>query len=140
METPNCTCPYCNGDISEFVHEQIILYVRRLNAKRMNAAVKNNADLKRKRSEHGEKQLKKWHAENPDKAKESIARARAMRTPETFARQSESIKQTIIRKNVVFAELLAKEKESSSDISPERLMELSRRAAAIVRAEKKSKK
>ena len=122
------------------MHRQIILYVRRLNAERMNAASKNNAELKRKRSEHGEKQLKKWHAENPDKAKESIARARAMRTPETFARQSESMKQTIIRKNIVFAELLAKEKESSSGISPERIVELTRQAASIVRAEKKNKR
>lgn len=140
METPDCTCPFCNGDISEFVHKQIILYVRRLNAERMNSAAKNNAELKRKRSENGEKQLKKWHAENPDKAKASAARARAMRTPETFARQSESIKQTIIRKNVVFAELLAKEKEATQDVSPERLMELARQAASIVRAEKKRKK
>lgn len=133
MEKEVYTCPCCGGDISEFVRQSIMLHVRR-----QQAAVARSGISSEKRAamiKDSQARLKKWREENPEKVREKAAAASHARTPESFARQAQTVRETAQRKTMKFAELLFAAKESGREITPDVERELMEKARQIIKDE-----
>lgn len=140
MKEEKHICPCCGHDISEYVHQENVLYVRRKNAEKMREAQQNNPELREKLNEDSAKRLKSWRNKNPEEARKLGLKAQACRTSETFARQSDSIKETMRRKSVKFAELLLSAKMDGKELTPELQADLMKKAAELTRAELKAER
>lgn len=135
MKTEKYICPCCGGDISGFVHESVVKYIRRRNTEKALAAQRRTPEMREAMNRSSAARLKKWREENPELASALAAKAKDCRTAETFARQSETIKETIRRKTLKFAELVFEAKTAGREITPELETELMIRARDIVKAE-----
>lgn len=135
MKTEKYICPCCGEDITEYVGESVVKYIRRRNTEKALAAQRRTPEMRAAMDRRSAARLKKWREENPELASQLAAKAGNCRTAETFARQSETIKATIRRKSLKFAELVYEAKMSGREITPEVESELLVRAREIVKAE-----
>ncbi len=133
-------CPCCGKDISEFVHQEIVLHNRRANAEKARRAQNKDPEMRKKLTQASAERLEKWRKENPDKLRNITIKASRSRTQETFARQAESLKETARRKMLKFAELLSEAQRANLPITPERQEELTKKASELVRAEIKAER
>jgi len=140
MKTEKYICPCCGGDISGFVRESVIRYIRRRNTEKALAAQRRTPEMREAMNRSSAERLKKWREENPELASRLAEKAKNCRTAETFARQSETIKDTIRRKSLKFAELVFEAKTAGREITPELESELLDRARELVRAELKAER
>lgn len=136
----NMQCPCCGEDITELVRESVAQYIRRHKADTMNQKLQSDPEKRKRLTAESASRLKKWREENPEKIKASAHKAQSCRTAETFARQSETIKETLRRKSVKFAELLMEAKENGMDVTPELHGELMKKAARLVKQERAAEK
>lgn len=134
MKQEPILCPHCGKDITEFFR----LQEKRKQAEKMREALeKSDPERKRRSREKSLLALKQWRESRP-KTVRALARAAShSRTPEAYARQAKTLRETYRRKAVIFAELLAEAKQAGQEITPELEKVLKNRAAAIVKAEKK---
>ena len=136
----NMQCPCCGEDISELVKTAVSQYLRRHKADAMNRKLQSDPEKRKRLTAESAVRLKKWREENPEKIRASAHKAQASRTAETFARQSETIKETLRRKSVKFAELLMEARDNGADVTPELHAELMKKAARLVKQERAAEK
>lgn len=133
MEKEKCFCPFCNADITDFMHDRIVLYNRR----RQIATAKGRI-TKEKREEMtraSQARLHKWQLEHPEETRRKAAAASRTRTADSFARQARTIRETLHRKSVKFAKLLYEARSKGVVITPDLEVELLERARQIVKDE-----
>lgn len=138
MEENKCTCPHCQQDISEFVQQLIDLRIKQIKA--ANARKGISPEQRAKIRKESLERILKWGRENPEKVKANALKASKARTAESFARQRKAVKETLIKKNMKFAELLFEAKNSGVTITPEVEIELLQKATKIVKEENKAAK
>lgn len=138
MEENKCTCPHCQQDISEFVQQLIDLRIKQIKA--ANARKGISPEQRAKIRKESLERILKWGRENPEKVKANALKASKARTAESFARQRKAVKETLIKKNMKFAELLFEAKNSGVTITPEVEIELLQKATKIVKEENKEAK
>lgn len=140
MKRETYICPCCGAEISDFVHESVIKYIRRRNTEKALAAQRRIPEVREAMNRSSAERLQKWREENPERASALAARAKDCRTAETFARQSATIRDTNRRKSLKFAELVFEAKSAGREITPELESELLLRARELVRAELKAER
>lgn len=138
MEENKCTCPHCQQDITEFVQQLIDLRIKQIKA--ANARKGISPEQRAKIRKESLERILKWGRENPEKVKANALKASKARTAESFARQRKAVKETLIKKNMKFAELLFEAKNSGVTITPEVEIELLQKATKIVKEENKAAK
>lgn len=138
METNKCTCPHCQQDITELVEGLVKLRLKQINAEKARRSI--SPEQRAKSLAESIKRIKKWGEENPEKVRASALNASKSRTAESFARQRETVKETIMKKNIKFAELLFTAREQGQQITPELETQLLQKAAQIVKEENKQAK
>jgi hypothetical protein len=138
MEENKCTCPHCQQDISEFVQQLIDLRIKQIKA--ANARKGISPEQRAKIRKESLERILKWGRENPEKVKANALKASKARTAESFARQRKAVKETIIKKNMKFAELLFEAKNSGVTITPEIEVDLLQKATRLVKEENKAAK
>lgn len=136
----NVQCPCCGEDISELIRREVANYLLRHKADAMNRKLQSDPEKRKRLTAESAVRLKKWREENPEKIRASAHKAQSCRTAETFARQSETIKETLRRKSVKFAELLMEAKDNGVDVTPELHAELMKKAARLVKQERAAEK
>jgi hypothetical protein len=122
------------------MREEIVRSKRRDNAEKARKAQEKNPALLAKKEKMGAENLAKWREENKKAVKTNAKKASKARTAETFARQSETIKNTIRRKSIRFAELMLKAKNSGKEITPQLETELMDKARLMVKEELKQER
>lgn len=138
MEENKCTCPHCQQDITEFVQKLIDLRIKQIKA--ANARKGISPEQRAKIRKESLERILKWGRENPEKVKANALKASKARTAESFARQRKAVKETLIKKNMKFAELLFEAKNSGVTITPEVEVELLQKATRLVKEENKAAK
>ena len=133
-------CPCCGRDISGYVWESVVKYIRRRNAEKALAAQGRDPVKRAEALRQSAARLQKWREENPELVSQLAAKAKSCRTADSFARQSETIKETLRRKTLKFAELVMEAKNAGREITPEVETELLLRAREIVKAELKAER
>lgn len=133
-------CPCCGKDISEYVHESVVKYIRRRNVEKARAERNRDPEVREEMNRQSAERLHKWRKANPKLVRAISARAKDCRTAETFARQSETMKETIRRKTVKFAQLVLEAKNAGREITPELEKQLLLQARDIVRSELKAER
>ena len=136
----NTKCPCCGGDIGDIIREEVTKYLQRHKADAMNRKLQSDPEKRKRLTAESAVRLKKWREENPEKVKASANKAQACRTADTFARQSETIKETLQRKSVKFAELVMEAKENGVEITPQLHADLLKEAARLVKKERAAEK
>lgn len=133
MEKGKCFCPFCNADITGFMHKQVIVYNRRRYAlaARRKITKKSREEITRA----SQARLRKWQIEHPEETRRKAAAASRTRTADSFARQARTIRETLQRKSVKFAELLYEARSKGQEITPDIEVELMERARQIVKEE-----
>lgn len=138
MEKEKILCPHCNAEITRFVREQIALHNRR---KQLSSAKKKiTKEQREKMNKASQDRLRKWRMEHPEEARKKAAAASHARTAESFARQAQTVRETVHKKSVKFAELLYEAKVSGKEITPELESELMERARNIIREENRAER
>lgn len=137
-----CNCPFCNTDITDFMHQQVITYNRRKQMLEVQKFI--TEDRRKEMNLASQKRLKKWREENPDTLKATAIKASHSRTSASFAKQSTTIRNTSRKKAVRFAELLFETKskgiELTAEIEAELLEQAKKDVKEMNRLEKLSKK
>ena len=136
MSEEKCCCPFCGMDIEELINAEIARRAKRKNAAKARAAVKKDPETKAKQ----QAALESWRKKNAEEMRKSNIHASRCRTAETFARQSETIRETNRRKAVRFAELLMQAKTEGKEITPELEKELQEEARLFVKAQRKAER
>lgn len=140
MEDEKYICPHCGEDMSDFVHAEIIKYVRRKNAEKALAAQRKKPEVREQMNKKGSERLRKWREQNPKQASALAEKAKNSRTEDTFARQSVTIRETNRRKSLKFAELIMAAKLEGKTITAELETELLTKAREVVKAELKAER
>ena len=133
-------CNRRGGSINNFVALDFTKYLQRHKADAMNRKLQSDPEKRKRLTAESAERLKKWRVENPEKVKASANKAQACRTADTFARQSETIKETLQRKSVKFAELVMEAKENGVEITPQLHADLLKEAARLVKKERAAEK
>ena len=84
--------------------------------------------------------LRKWRQEHPGESRAKALVASRSRTADSFARQAKTVRETVQKKSVKFAELLFEAKASGRTITPELEAELMERARKIIREENRAER
>lgn len=138
MQKDKCACPYCQQDITELVQQLVLMRIKEIRAEKARVGI--SPEQKAKSIEERVDRIKKWNIENPEKVKANALKASRSRTAETFARQRQTVKETVIKKNLKFAELLFSAREQGRQITPELESQLLREAGEIIKEENKQAK
>lgn len=138
METNKCTCPYCQQDISELVQSLVNLRIKQINAEKARKSI--SPEQKAKNREERIKRMKDWRKANPEKVKEHALKASQARTAESFAKQKATVRETLLKKNIKFAELLFEAKMSGQELTNELKNQLLQKATQLVKEENKQAK
>ncbi len=136
MKYEKCNCPYCNSDITDFVHEQVVLYNRRKQVAL--AKQKITPERREEMTRASQERLRRWRLEHPEEVKAKAMAASRARTAESFARQAQTVRDTAQKKSVKFAELLFAARESGIEMTSELERELMKKASEIVKAENRA--
>ena len=138
MEENKCCCPHCQQDITELVQSLVKLRLKQINAEKARKSI--SPEQRQKITETSLERIRRWNKENPEKVKANALKASRSRTAETFARQRETVKETLLKKNIKFAELLFEAKMSGQALTNELKSQLLLKAAQIVKEENKKAK
>ena len=124
MDETIIRCPVCGENITAIVNREI----RRRQTEKARSKI-----LKRQKSSE---RLTEWRKNNPQKARAIAINASHSRTPETYAKQAESIRATLLRKAVIFAQLIQAEKDKGNTITPQIEAQLLKKAATQAKKKK----
>ena len=138
METNKCTCPHCQQDISELVQTLVNLRIKQINAEKARRNI--SQEQKAKNRSVRIQRMQDWRNANPEKVKEYARKASQARTAESFARQKETVKETLLKKNIKFAELLFEAKMSGQELTEALKNQLLQKATQLVKEENKQAK
>lgn len=138
MEENKHCCPHCQQDITELVQSLVKLRIKQINAEKARKSI--SPEQRQKIKESSLERIRRWNKENPEKVKENALKASRSRTAETFARQRETVKETLLKKNIKFAELLFEAKMSGQQLTDELKSQLLVKAAQIIKEENKKAK
>lgn len=138
MEKNKCCCPHCQQDITELVQSLVKLRIKQINAEKARKSI--SPEQRQKINQTSIERIRQWNKENPEKVKENALKASRSRTAETFARQRETVKETLLKKNIKFAELLFEAKMSGQQLTDELKSQLLVKAAQIIKDENKKAK
>lgn len=138
MEENKCTCPFCQQDITEIVQKLVKLRIKQTNAEKARKSI--SPEQREKNRKASLERMQKWGRENPEKVKANAIKASHARTAESFSKQRKAVKETLIKKNMKFAELLFEAKNSGVTITPEVEIELLQKATKLVKEENKAAK
>lgn len=136
MTEEKCFCPFCGMDIEELINAEITRRARQKNVAKARAAVKKKPETKAKQLAA----LANWRKENAEEMRKSNIHASRCRTVETFARQSETIKETNRRKALKFAELVMEAKNNGIEITHEIEKDLLKQASNFVKTQRKAER
>ena len=138
MEKNKCCCPHCQQDITELVQSLVKLRIKQINAEKARKSI--SPEQRQKINQTSIERIRQWNKENPEKVKENALKASRSRTAETFARQRETVKETLLKKNIKFAELLFEAKMSGQQLTDKLKSQLLAKAAQIIKEENKKAK
>ena len=138
MEKNKCCCPHCQQDITELVQSLVKLRIKQINAEKARKSI--SPEQRQKINQTSIERIRQWNKENPEKVKENALKASRSRTAETFARQRETVKETLLKKNIKFAELLFEAKMSGQELTDQLKSQLLVKAAQIIKDENKKAK
>ena len=138
MEKNKCCCPHCQQDITELVQSLVKLRIKQINAEKARKSI--SPEQRQKINQTSIERIRQWNKENPEKVKENALKASRSRTAETFARQRETVKETLLKKNIKFAELLFEAKMSGQQLTDKLKSQLLVKAAQIIKDENKKAK
>ena len=130
MEENKCFCPHCQQDITALVRE---LIAKQIEQKKTYQHV--SPERRAQALAEGGERLKMWRQEKPEEVKKQALKASKARTAESFARQKETVKETLIKKQIKFAELLFEAKEQGKEITHELETALLQKATQIIKEE-----
>lgn len=123
-------------DIEELINAEIARRARQRNAEKARSAVKKDPETKAKQ----QAALSNWRKQNAEEMRKSNIHASRCRTAETFARQSETIKETNRRKALKFAELILEAKNNGVEITSDVEKDLLKQASEFVKAQRKAER
>ena len=139
MEKEKCFCPHCHAEITDFMHDAIVRYNRR---KQLEAAKKKGITKEQRKAMNraSADRLRKWLHEHPEEVRKKAAAASHSRTADSFARQGQTIRETLHRKSLKFAELLYEARIAGKEITPELETSLMEKARKIIREENRAER
>lgn len=138
MKKEKICCPCCGTDLTAYMHEAVVSYMRQKHMEKVNQAL--TKEQREQRIKSSGERLKKWRLDNPEAARNNAIRASSSRTEETFKRQGKTIRETARKKAIKFAELLAEAKNAGIELTLEVETRLMSQASEIIRAENRAER